>query len=195
LLDTKRCYVVSSARVQAFLEQINNIPVNTPDPSHVSVTVTPTFWEVYLASLAMMRFNLWLIPFRAVFPLAGLFILIAPFLLGRSFGAQNIFLAMLAFFFTPLVTALNVWQARRRNKLAEGPLIYLFDSEGLHTTGGAFSQTIKWTAIRRVRQTKRFLFFFISPSRALYIPRRAVTDPESMNTIVALASANSDFRY
>jgi hypothetical protein len=54
----------------------------------------------------------------------------------------------------------------------KGPFTYSFDSEGMHTSSSAFASTIKWAAIPRVRQSKLFLFVFISPVAAHAIPLR-----------------------
>jgi hypothetical protein len=99
------------------------------------------------------------------------FLLMTPFL-GYRLGPIEILLALLCFCFTPLVIALAVWAAGRQNKLAHGPVTYVFDSVGMHTSGPAFTQTIQWSGIPRVPRLKRFLFVFIAPARAHFIPLR-----------------------
>jgi hypothetical protein len=95
----------------------------------------------------------------------------------------------LSFSFTPLVTALSVWSARRRNKLAQGPFTYTFDAEGMRTTGSDFEQSIRWPAIPRVRLSKQFLFVFIAPARALCIPLRSLANPDDL--LISAASRAS----
>jgi hypothetical protein len=47
-------------------------------PNRVCITTQPTFGEVFLGSLVLIRYQGWLVIFHAVFPLAGLFLLITP---------------------------------------------------------------------------------------------------------------------
>ena len=162
--------------------------------NRVSIATQSTFWDLFLGSLLIIRYQGWFMIFHIVFPLAGLFLLTTPFTTGDRLGPVEILLALLAFSFTPLITALAVWSARRRNKLTNGPFTYAFDAEGMHTNGAAFNQTIRWSAISRVRRTKRFLFIFISPIRALCIPIKSLTVPEDLDRLRSIASEHTDFR-
>src|SRR6267154_3437061 len=155
--------------------------------NRVTITTNPTFCEVYAASLTLIRYQGARIVFHIVFPLAGLFFIIAPFF-GYRLGTEEILLALLCFSFTPMIFALAIWAARRRNKLAQGPFTYVFDSDGMHTSGAAFSQTIQWSAIARVRCSKRFLFVFLAPARAHCIPLRDVGGAEVLERLRILAS-------
>ena len=165
--------------------------VETPD--RLSIKTQPTFWELFLGSLAVIPYQGWLILVHAVFPLAGLFLLLTP-LLGYRLGAEEIILAILAFSFTPLITMFAIWSGRRRNKLAQGPFTYTFDTEGMRTSGSAFDQMIRWSAIPRVRLSKRFLFVFIAPARAHCIPLRSLTHPEELARLRKIAGEHTDFR-
>ena len=165
--------------------------VEIPDP--VSIKTQPTFWELFLASLVAIPYQGRLIFFHAVSPLVGLFLLLTP-LLGYRLGPEEIIVAILAFSFTPLTTVLGIWSRRRRNKLAQGALTYTFDAEGMHTSGSAFEQTIRWSGIHRIRLSKRFLFVFISPSRAHCIPLRSLSAPDDLDRIREIAFGRTDFR-
>lgn len=161
--------------------------------NRVSITTQPTFGELFLGSLVVIRHQGWLALIHTVFPMAGLFFLITP-LMGYSLGPVEILLTVLAFSFTPLITALGVWSARRRNKLAQGPFTYTFDTDGMHTSGAAFDQTIRWSAIPRIRLSKKFLFVFIAPTRAHCIPLRSLTHPEDLDRLRSIAREHKDFR-
>ena len=154
---------------------------------------TPRLRWLFLGSLVAIPYQGWLIVFHAIFPLAGLFLLLTP-LLGYRLGVEEIILAILAFSFTPLITILAIWSARRRNKLAQGPFTYTFDTEGMHTSGSAFDQMIRWPAIPRIRLSKRFLFVFIAPARAHCIPLRSLSAPEDLGRLRSIASERTDFR-
>jgi hypothetical protein len=169
--------------------------MSTPiSPNSISVTVNPTFWDVYVASLTLIRYRGALIIVHAIFPLLGLFGLVFVLCVRHHVGADDALIALLAFSFTPLVTALAVWTSRRRNKLAQGPFTYSFDAEGMHTSATAFDQTIKWPAIMRVRQSKRFLFIFVSPSRAFCLPLKALTEQGVLDEVRSIACEHTDFR-
>jgi hypothetical protein len=160
--------------------------------TRVSVTTQPTFWELLLGSLTAIRYQRWLMLVHAIFPLAGLFVLMTP-LLGYRLGVKECMIAILSFLFTPLITAFAIWSARRRNKLVEGPFTYTFDAEGMHTSGSAFEQMIRWSAIPRIRLSKRFLFIFLAPARAHCIPLRSLSMPEDLNHLRSLARGRTDF--
>ena len=166
--------------------------MNTPTPSRISITVNPTFWELFSASLMLIRYQRWFIILHTIFPLGGLFFLLTP-LLGYRLGVVEILLALLCFSFTPLIIGVGIWAAGRQNKLAQGPFTHSFDAAGMHTNGETFSQTLHWSAIPRVRRSKRFIFIFIGPARAFCIPVREVHDPEFFDELRSIAGAQTDF--
>ncbi|HLX69777.1 MAG TPA: YcxB family protein [Verrucomicrobiae bacterium] len=168
-------------------------PIPAAAPDRISVTANPTFGELFVASLLLLRYNLWFFLLYCVFVLSGLFLLLTPFITGNRLSPIEIVLAMLAFSYAPLVCALSVWSAHRRNKLAKGPFTHSFDAEGMHTSGEAFSQTIRWSGVLRVRRSRRFLFIFIAPARAHCIPLRAITDPQFFDRLRTLAGGRTDF--
>jgi hypothetical protein len=169
--------------------------MSTPiPPNPVSVTVNMTFWEIYVASLTLIRYRGTLMIVHAIFPLFGIWIIVESLWKGYRFGPAEVFLILATLLFTPLVTALAVWANRRGNKLAKGPFTYGFDSEGIHTRSDALDQIIKWPGILRVRQSKRFLFIFIAPSRAYCIPRKALSEQGVLDEVLSIACEHSDFR-
>lgn len=159
----------------------------------ISVTTNPTFWEVYVASLVLLRYRWQYIIIHSIFPLAGLFVLLTPFIAGDRLSVVEVLVALFAFLFTPLVTAFAVWSARRGNKLAHGPFTYSFDTEGMHTSGPAARQTILWTGILWIRRSRRFLFIFIAPGRAHVIPLSAIGDPQFFDDLCRIAGGRTNF--
>lgn len=160
----------------------------------ISVTINPTFRQLFVAALVMVRYQRALIVFHAVFPLAGLFIIIASVCVRGAPLISTIPAGVVGLLFTPLVTAFSLWSARRRNRLAQGPFTYSFDAEGMHTKGTAFDQTIKWPGILRARKSKQFLFIFIAPARAFVIPVASLTEQGVLDPVLALAAQHTDFR-
>ena len=132
--------------------------------------------------------------FHAIFPMFGLFIIVDSLYKGYRFGPAEVALILGTLFFTPYVTALAVWVARRRNKLAQGPFTHSFDAEGVSTRGAALERIIKWPGVFQVRQSKRFLFIFISPSMAIVIPVKSLHDQGVYEEVRSLARQHSDFR-
>ena len=158
----------------------------------VSVVADAKFWELYIASILLLRYRWRFLLVLSVFPLAGLFLLLTP-LMGYRLSIIEISLAFVGFLYIPFIIALSVWLTRRRNKLTHGPLTYFFDADGMHTTGAAIEQTIRWMAIPRIRCTRKFLFIFIGTGRAYCIPQRAITDPEFFNGLKNIAAGKTDF--
>jgi hypothetical protein len=168
--------------------------MSTANTGPVSVTVNPTFWELFVASLILIRYQRWARIIHVLFPLFGLYIFVNSLYNGYGFGPAEIVLMTITIGFTPWIVALSLWAARARNKLARGPYTYGFDQEGVYTTTSSFEQLIKWPAILRVRLSKRFLFLFISPSRALCIPVKSLHDQGVFEDVCSLARQHSDFR-
>jgi hypothetical protein len=162
-------------------------------PNRISVTTNPSFRDHFVASLLLIRYQRVFMVFHVVFPSFGIFLLMTP-LMGYRLGPIEILLALFCLSFTPLIIALTVWAAGRQNKLAHGPVTYVFDSDGMHTSRPAFTQTIQWSAIPRVRRLKRFLFVFIAPARAIFIPLRDLSHPDDLDQLLALAAEHTSSR-
>jgi hypothetical protein len=168
--------------------------MSTPVPNPVSVTFNLKFWDFFVASLIAIRYSGALMIVHAIFPLAGLSLIVVSSRGGHRFGPDEVILIVLAFSFTPLVTAVAVWAGRRGNKTGQGPFTYSFDAEGMHSSSSTFDLAIKWPAIRRVRQSKRFLFIFIAPSRAYCIPLKALIEQGVLEEVRSIAGQHTDLR-
>ncbi|MBN8249280.1 MAG: YcxB family protein [Verrucomicrobia bacterium] len=160
--------------------------------NNLQITTQPTFWESYIASLKIIRYQGWIALFHAPFPIASVLLLMTP-MMGYRLGVVEMLAAAFGISFTPLFVAIGVW-SRRRNQLARGAFTYTFDSEGMHASGSVFDQTIRWPAIPRIRLSGRFLFIFISPISALFIPIRSLTLPEQIEQLRNIAAHRTDFR-
>ena len=128
------------------------------------------FRVAYAANLQIMRWSVLQLIVAAVFPLAGLF-LVYTWIVDRHAvtvtGALTVFGCL---FFTPLITALTLFLVRRKNPSAQGPFTYIFDEEGVHASSPTMRLTLKWAAIRKVRESSSFLFFFVTAGRAHSMP-------------------------
>ncbi|HWD20819.1 MAG TPA: YcxB family protein, partial [Verrucomicrobiae bacterium] len=88
-----------------------------------------------------------------------------------------------AILFTPIIVAFQTLMRRRTSPITKGPFTFTFNAEGIRTKGAAFEQLIQWAGIVRVRQSKRFLFLFVSRSKALFIPVKALEDQSVLETV------------
>ena len=144
---------------------------------------TPTFGEQYLASFAVLRRSLIQLIAGALFPLMGLVILVTIVALERRVPTAYEFLIItLTLAFTPLITAFTVWMYRRKNRLVQGAHRITFEDEGVRVAAPAFDTLLRYSAIRKVAETKRFLLLFFSAYGAQYVPKRVIP-PEQLSTL------------
>jgi len=140
----------------------------------VTLSIAFPYRIAYKASLVLVLYSPLQIAVSSVFPLAGLFILYLLVVRHQALALHEIlyavFLVLLCFLFTPIILALTLFLGRRRNPLSEGPFTYTLDSSGIHASSSAFENTIKWPVIRRVVETRSFLFLFVAPGRAISLP-------------------------
>lgn len=136
----------------------------------LEVQITFPFWVAYKASLQIIRWSPLQLVLSAVFPLTGVFIVYLWIIQHHAVEVTDIPLLFVCFFFTPLIVALTMFLARRKNPLSRGPFAYVFDADGIHTNSPTFSASFKWAAILRIRESNSFLFFFVAPGRAHSMP-------------------------
>jgi hypothetical protein len=166
---------------------------NQTRKEQLSVVTKPTFRQLLSATFFLVRLRVWPVIAQVLFALFGLFLLTTPLTTKDRLGPIEILLAVFCFSILPLATVLGAWGAHRQGKLIKGPFTYNFDVEGMHVSGGGFTQTIQWLAIPRVHRTKCFLFVFISRARAHYIPIKDVTDPDFFERLQMVAAESTEF--
>ncbi len=133
----------------------------------------PSFGEQFQATVAVMLRNRMQVAGAAVFALAGFFLLLIT-LVGIQPLDVRVLVIPFCFLWVPFIAAVNVWSARRKNRLVAGVHVWSMDAEGIRISGPMFDTTIKWQAVRRVVETKRFFLFFFSANAANMLPKRAV---------------------
>ena len=106
-----------------------------------------------------------------------------PSLLGLSTWVVLLSGPVFMFLFLPLCHALHVWQMRRRNASVRGVLTFIVTGEGFECHGGSFDVRIRWDAIHRVVETRRFLLFYVSSAMAHFIPKAFILSSEELLTI------------
>ena len=78
-------------------------------------------------------------------------------------------------YFSPYLT---VWSHRRGNKLIAGPHTYRFFDDRLSMNSPLAATDVTWPAIREVREDARFVFFFLSKTYAVVLPKRVLQSGE-----------------
>ena len=136
----------------------------------IRVIVSFSYWLACQASFQII----WHLPTQLIvfwlFPLVGVGLICFLLLSGYSIGWLAIVAVVLCFLFDPFVILITVFLVRRSNPLAKGPFEFIFDSEGIHISGEAFSTSLQWPVFRRVIESKNFIFLFFSPRQAQCLP-------------------------
>jgi len=91
------------------------------------------------------------------------------------------------FVFMPLLLLFQLWAASRRNRTLLGVRTQSFTPEGFSITSDVFNTNLKWDAILKAVETKRFFFLYISSRTAFIIPKAripAAIDLDRLRTVL-----------
>lgn len=80
-------------------------------------------------------------------------------------------LIVFVFVLFPLLQMYQIWALSRRNRMLVGVHHYTFAPEGFTARSDVFNVSLKWEAILKAVETKRFFFIYISNRSAHYIPK------------------------
>ncbi|MEG1458865.1 MAG: YcxB family protein [Acetivibrio sp.] len=104
--------------------------------------------------------------------------LIAFFLeLGKRDTFQLLVLLVMASLFTviqPLQMRMKAAQQIKRNEVFKQPLHYLVDKKGITVSQNGESNTIEWKEIRKVVETKKAFFVYMTVMNANVIPKEQI---------------------
>ncbi len=174
--------------------------MNPAIPYRLTVTVTPSFWDAYSAVLTVMRQGFWRIVILSIFPLAGvstIALLVYEIATGHRMGMaetlKGLFISLISLTFPLYLPALLIWLARRNSRHLLGSVEYAFDAEGMHLSGSTFQQSLSWSAILRVRRTRKFILIFLTQKMVYPMPLRQVSDPQFFENLRALGGERTDF--
>ena len=67
---------------------------------------------------------------------------------------------------------------------------YIFSERGIDIKSQHINAQVQWTAVRRVRETKRFLFIFLAPQMANILPKRCVSSETALVSLRTMFRAN-----
>jgi hypothetical protein len=138
----------------------------------------PSFKDQYLATLTIQFRSPLLLIMNLIFPSAGIFILYLILIKHHRLpSAYDIFIIFLAFGFTPIISIISVFFARRKNRTVKGTQRYIFDDTGINMSGADFNIHLNWSALYRISETSRYFLFFITPHAAYFMPKSILIDP------------------
>jgi hypothetical protein len=72
------------------------------------------------------------------------------------------------------VPQLNAYNFGRQNHCAQHPMRRIVSADGLRTECETTNADIRWAGIRGVVETEEFFLFYITPSCAIQLPKRAI---------------------
>lgn len=150
----------------------------------------PTFGEMYWAALIIISRRPFHLAVSLFFPLSGLAVVVLTIWSGQPITAEILLLFAACCAFTPGITALNVWLFRRKNRTVRGIHEFLLDDRGIHVSGATYDFHLKWGAIIRVVETKRYFFFLYSSLAAQFLPKRVIPSSDSLQEVRSIIAAN-----
>ena len=89
-----------------------------------------------------------------------------------------------------VITAINLYLARRRNPLSVGPFTYVFDASGIHASSAAFESTIRWTTLQKIIETREFILFYFAPTTAIAMPKPQLLALGVLDTVREMTRAH-----
>ena len=153
----------------------------------MTFTFTPTFAQQYRAILTMQVQSRGLLLVNLLFPASGVVLLLLVF--GRLHRAPSLWewtIVALSLGFTPLLTAQNLFLARRKNATVGGSKTYVFDESGINIRGPNFQVHLDWPAIYRVVETGSLFLFYLSPRVVHFLPKSAVSGSQALDELRGL---------
>ncbi|MDR2853016.1 MAG: YcxB family protein [Burkholderiaceae bacterium] len=103
---------------------------------------------------------------------------------------SDMLILLVCFAFMPIITAVNLYLARRRNPLCIGPFKYVFDQFGVHASSVAFENTIRWAALLKVIESGEFILYYIASSNAVAIPKPQLIAAGALDTVRDITRSN-----
>ena len=64
--------------------------------------------------------------------------------------------------------------------MVRGVLTFTITDEGFESHGDSFDVRLRWDAIHRVVETRRFFLFYVSSAMAHFIPKACIVSPEEL---------------
>lgn len=129
----------------------------------------PTYKDRYLAELALLMHDRLRLSIMTLMMILGLVLLTVILWAGATPTLYQSFLIVIAMTFFPLLAALSAWIAGRRTKFAQGQTHIELAEEGLRVTHPLYTVELRWTGLHKIRETRRYFLFFISPRTAYFL--------------------------
>lgn len=154
----------------------------------VVATFLPSYAErVKAEAFLLFRNPLNLLPLL-LFPAAGIGLITLLLRHPESTPGLGWYAALMALGFSPGMFFWNSYRSHRMN-IAQGPVTYEIDSEGIHTSVQLIRSCHRWPAIHRVRASRGLVFFNFNKRCAHFVPKRAFSGSGSLAIVKRLAEA------
>lgn len=151
----------------------------------IRIRFQPTFVEGVRVIFAVYRFQ----PVVRLIRWAGWTALavgaggLATGLISRGTALFLLSLALLIILLITLVPVMLYRLASSGNRLARGERSYLLDDDGIHTSLATAESFVRWDALDRVRETRRYFLLYSSNQCVFCLPKWAVEAPDDPVTV------------
>jgi hypothetical protein len=165
-------------------------------PTSFNISIQTDFWTRYRAMRALSHrlWTVWLVYAIAIMAPAGWLIegwvhgtdrsppgTLDPLNLLPVFGV-----VVFVFVLLPLLQMYQLWAVGRRNRTLVGVHHYAFAPEGFSARSELFQVSLKWDAILKAVETKRFFFIYISNRAAHFIPKAQISSYPELEQLRAV---------
>ncbi len=124
---------------------------------------------------------------HSLIPAIGIIFILVFILMDIPITIKGTFIFIGMFIFTPALTVIGVSTNYLLNKAMREPFTYLFDENGIRISAISYEFSHRWNAISKVKQTGRYLLFFIGPGSAHCIPMDVVKKAGALNSLLELS--------
>ena len=150
----------------------------------MKISFTPSYKDQYLAAMTLHLKTPALLLISLIFSGCGLLLIYLTFFTAyKKPSLLNFMVIILTLGAIPIMTAINVYLTRRKNKTIDVTQYYTFQDNVLKISGPDYTTEMKWSALHKIKETKRFFFFYISPRMAYYLPKSALATPSQLDEI------------
>ncbi len=144
----------------------------------IEITVTVNLKDTMIIIWASLTRSLPLLLLNLVFPLAGIILLCFEFFFGDSANMLIVVsAALLAIFFTPLISIVTYYFLKIKNPAAFQQT-YQIDETGITQLGKDVTLDIHWEIFEKITETKSYFLTFqkMKAGSVGAIPKRALSD-------------------
>lgn len=140
----------------------------------IALSFPYTFLDRVLAEFILIPESKFKIVIHSIAPAIGVAFLAFMLFQPKPLSATIWLVVLMLFLFNPVLLIFGVAINYLSYKTAREPFTYHFDENGIHVSAVSHEFTHKWSAITKVKATKRYLLFFFAPGAAHCLPLTAI---------------------